>query len=139
MIFVLEDVTQIAGSTVTWSSNKIKTTNCLSSTESEYISASAAIREIEWLDNMFQFMKLPYGKVKLLVDNQPAIQLAKYSVFHPRTKHIPLHFHKIRDPVEKGLINLNYVLTHEQLADIMTKPLPKDKFNYLKDLIMVMK
>ena len=88
---------------------------------------------------MFQVIKVPYGKVKLLVDNQLAIQLAKHSVFHPRTEYITLHYHEIRDSVEKGLIGLGYVQTHEQLADVMTKPLSKDKFNYLEDLLLVMK
>lgn len=58
-------------------------------------------------------MKLPYDKVKLLVDNLPAIQLAKHPVFHPRTKYTPLHYHKIGDSVEKGLINLSYLPTQE--------------------------
>ena len=88
---------------------------------------------------MFQFMKVPYGKVELLVANQLAIQLAKHPTFHPRTKHIPLHYHKIMDSVEKGLVNIEYVPTHQQLANIMTKPLSKDKFNYLKIYNLVMK
>lgn len=101
--------TQLAGSTIARSLKKIKSTICLSSTEAEYISASNAVGGIEWV-NMFKFMMLNpilvALLVALLVDNQPASKL--HSIFHPRTKNIALHYHKIRDMVEKKLVNIEY-------------------------------
>lgn len=130
-------VTLLAGGIVTWSSKKIKTEVCLSSTEAEYISASNAVKEIEWLRNLLSFIDIKLPVTKLYVDNDPAIKLAKHPVFHPRTKHIALHYHKIRDMVVKQIVEINYVPTNEQLADIFTKALARAKFEKFRHQLLV--
>ena len=72
------------------------------------------------------------GAATLLVDNKSAIQLCKNPIFHDRSKHIETGFHFIRECVQGGKITVDYVHTGEQLADIMTKALPRPKFQELR-------
>ncbi|EOY27496.1 Uncharacterized protein TCM_029332 [Theobroma cacao] len=69
---------------------------------------------------------------KLLVDNQSAIAIARNPVQYGRTKHIRVKYHALRAAVKDGEIVLEYCNTEDQLADIFTKGLPKDKFEYLR-------
>jgi len=70
-------------------------------------------------------------------DNQRAITLAKDNKFHSQAKHINLRYHFIREAVEDKKINVNYILTEENVADIFTKALPKAKFKiFVKKLGM---
>ena len=124
-------VTRLASGIITWSSKKIKTTICLSSTEAEYIAASEAVRKIEWLNNLLEYMKIPFLPVILYVDNMPAIQVANNPVFHNKTKHIALRHHKIRRAVADGTVIIEHVSTKDQVADIMTKILPRGQFQVL--------
>jgi hypothetical protein len=73
----------------------------------------------------------------LNIDNQSAIALSKNAVFHDRSKHIELRFHFIRECVEKNRVKVQYISTSEQLADILTKPLGRDRFCELRSRIGV--
>jgi hypothetical protein len=64
-----------------------------------------------------------YTHVPLLHDSTSAISVAKNTVLHSKTKHIEVRYHLLRENVEKGKIALIHVPTHDQLADIFTKPL----------------
>ena len=64
-------------------------------------------------------------------DNNSAIALSKNHVFHKRTKHIDTRFHFIRELVNDKEICLEFCKSEDQLADIFTKPLAKDTFQYL--------
>jgi hypothetical protein len=64
-----------------------------------------------------------YTHVPLQCDNTSAISVANNLVFHSKTKHIEVRYHFLRDNVEKGKISLIHVPTHNQLADIFSKPL----------------
>jgi hypothetical protein len=74
---------------------------------------------------------------KLLVDNKSAIHLIKNPVFHDRTKHIDTRYHLIRDYVEKDVLEVDYVCTVAQLADLMTKALGRVRFLELRSRIGV--
>ena len=71
----------------------------------------------------------------LNVDNKSAISLSKNPVFHDRNKHIDLRYHFIRECVEDGRINIDYVNTANQLADILTKALGRIRFLELRGKI----
>jgi hypothetical protein len=72
-------------------------------------------------------------KVPLSCDNESAINIAYNLVQHSRTKHIEIQNHFIRDHVACGDIELAYVFTKDQLADIFTKPLDEARFGYLRN------
>ena len=74
-------------------------------------------------------------KVKLLVDNQSAITLSKNPVHHSQTKHIDTRYHFVRQCVEDKKIEIDFVRSEDQLADIFTKALGKAKFLEMRDRI----
>ncbi|GKC10196.1 retrovirus-related pol polyprotein from transposon TNT 1-94 [Tanacetum coccineum] len=74
----------------------------------------------------FQFNKIP-----LYCDNKSAIALCCNNVQHLRAKHIDVRYHFIKEQVENGVVELYFVRTEYQLADIFTKPLPRERFNFL--------
>ncbi|GJZ30702.1 hypothetical protein Tco_0575749 [Tanacetum coccineum] len=72
-----------------------------------------------------------FNKIPLYYDNRSAISLCCNNVQHSRTKHIDIRHHFIRDHVEKGVVELYFVTTDYQLADIFTKALPRERFEFL--------
>ncbi|CAL9010760.1 unnamed protein product, partial [Prunus brigantina] len=70
-------------------------------------------------------------------DNTSAITMAKNPVFHQRSKHIKRKFHFIRDAIQEGVIELLYCKGEEQIANIFSKALPKDRFSYLRSMLGV--
>lgn len=72
-------------------------------------------------------------------DNQGAITLARNPAFHARTKHISIQHHFVREKVTSGEIDLKFINTEDQIADGLTKPLAKDKFQKFRDLLGVRK
>ena len=75
------------------------------------------------------------GATKIFCDNKATISMTKNPAFHSRTKHIELRHHYIRDLVADEEIVLEYCNTDEQLADILTKALSKEKFCYFRQLL----
>jgi hypothetical protein len=71
------------------------------------------------------------------VDNNSAIALMKNPVFHGRSKHMEIKYHKIRECVERGQIVVKRVCTDEQKADALTKALSAGKFSVMKHLLGV--
>jgi hypothetical protein len=117
---------------VTWSSQKqpaVATSSC----EAEYIAAGAATQQGIWLSRLLgEMLGCKPAKFELQVDNKAAIALAKNPVHHDRSKHIDVKFHFIREHVEKGRVELVYVGTQDQLADILTKALGRVRFIELR-------
>ena len=70
-----------------------------------------------------------------MVDNQPAIALAKNPVLHDQSKHIDVKFHFLRDYVDGGQIVIEFVETGRQLANVLTKPLGRLRFTEMKKMI----
>ena len=76
-------------------------------------------------------------KIEILCDSQSAIHLTKDQMFHERTKHIDIKYHFVRDVISRGDILVKKISTHENLADMLTKPLPRIKFKHGLNLIGV--
>lgn len=122
---------------VYWSSKKQACT-ALSTTEAEYVAACEATKTAVWLSYLLQdFTGMEQQKVPIYCDNQGAVRLAYNAEFHQKTKHIPLRYHYIRDQVAEGKIEVKYVSTEDQLADIFTKALPGPKFVEMRKRIGV--
>ena len=75
----------------------------------------------------------------IFIDNKSAIQLCKNPVFHDRSKHIEVRYHYIRECVEAGTICVKHISTGEQLADILTKPLARVRFQELRTRLGMVK
>jgi reverse transcriptase-like protein len=121
----------LGSSLVSWSSRK-QSSVAQSTTEAEYVAAASCCSQLLWIVFTLRDLNLTYRHVPLLCDSTSAISVAKNPVLHSKTKHIEVRFHFLRDHVEKGDIELSYVPTHDQLADIFTKPLDQSTFNRLR-------
>ena len=75
--------------------------------------------------------------IPILRDNTSAIHISKNLVMHSKTKHIPIKFYLLREQVTEKNIKLEYVETKDQIADIFTKPLPRETFEYLRKILGV--
>ena len=83
-------------------------------------------------------MKIQESKpVNLFVDNKSAINLAKHPIDHGNNKHIETRFHFIRDKVNNGEVKLTYCKSEENIADMLTKPLKKNRFEELRNKLMI--
>ena len=118
-------------SLVSWSSKK---QNCVaaSSTEAEYITVESCCAQLLWMRQTLKDYGVTCDKVPLMCDNESAIKIAHNPVLHGNTKHIEIQYHFIQDRVEKGDIQISYVNTKNQLADIFTKPLGEARFKELR-------
>jgi hypothetical protein len=122
------------GSTmISWFSRK-QTSVALSSAEAEYMAASTASCEAIWLRKLLAgLFDQELDPTVIYCDNQSCIKLSENPVFHDRSKHIEIMYHFIRDRIQKGAVKLQYVPTDQQVADILTKPLAKGKFEAFRD------
>nr|GEV54441.1 hypothetical protein [Tanacetum cinerariifolium] len=107
--------------------------NCttMSSAEAEYMALSASYAQVMWMRTQLQDYGFNYNKIPLYCDSQSAIAISCNPVQHSRTKHIHTRYFFINEQVENGIIELYFVRTEYQLADMFTKALPKDRFKYL--------
>ncbi|GJV97206.1 hypothetical protein Tco_1548783 [Tanacetum coccineum] len=115
---------------VSWSSKKQKCT-AISSTEAEYIALSGCCDQILWMHSQLTDYGFQFNKIPLYCHNKSAIALCCNNVQHSRAKHIDVRYHFIKEQVENGIMELYFVWTELQLADIFTKPLPRERFNFL--------
>ncbi|GJW18564.1 hypothetical protein Tco_0026000 [Tanacetum coccineum] len=72
-----------------------------------------------------------FNNIHLYCNNKSAIALCCNNVRHSRAKHIDVRYHFIKEQIENGIVELYFVRTEYQLADIFTKPLPRERFNFL--------
>jgi len=122
---------------VSWSSKR-QPTVALSSCESEIMAETQAAKEAIWLSNFLgEILQQKQVAVVIHCDNQGAIALAQDDRFHARSKHIHMRHKWIQEAVAEDLVDLKYVPTAKQLADGLTKPLPRDKFEFFRASIGV--
>ena len=92
--------------------------------------------QVVWLRRLLgELIGVEARPTALMVDNQPAIAIAKNLVLHDRSKHIDVKFHFLRDCVDGGQIIIEFVETGRQLVDVLTKPLGRLRFTDLKKMI----
>ena len=134
-----------AGCPIIWSS-KMQNTIALSTTEAEYTALSTSMRDIIYLLNLvdeFQThdihlpnTKQPHVTCRVFEDNVGAMELANNPKLRPRTKHLAVQLHHFRQYILNKRVTVERVATKHQLADIFTKPLPRDAFEYLRSRIL---
>jgi hypothetical protein len=117
-----------AGGAITWKSKK-QSIVALSSTEAEYVALAEAGREACWLRNLYGELGFTQTTPTIIrADNEGSIAMAGGIQFHPRSKHIKLRHHWIRDLVADDTVQINACRDPQQTADVLTKALPKPKF-----------
>ncbi|GJY88475.1 retrovirus-related pol polyprotein from transposon TNT 1-94 [Tanacetum coccineum] len=114
-----------------WFSKK-QTALAISTTEAEYVSARKACQQALWMKQALIDYDVRLDDVPIMCDNKGAIDLSKNPVQHSRTKHIEIRHHFLRDNVQKGHISIEKVPSVDNIADILTKPLKRESFNYLR-------
>ncbi|GJT71347.1 retrovirus-related pol polyprotein from transposon TNT 1-94 [Tanacetum coccineum] len=115
---------------VSWSSKKQDCTS-MSSAEAEYVSLSACCAQVLWLRTQLTDYGFYFDKIPMYCDSKAAIAISCNPVQHSCTKHIDVRYHFIKEQVEKGIVELFFVETEYQLADLFTKALSEDRYKYL--------
>ena len=124
------------GSPISWASKK-QPLIARSSMESELIAGSFTSIEGTWLIRLAKDFKHDLAPIHLHTDNQPFIFYSKNDISNTRTKHIDTHYHYTCDQISKGNIELSYISTPDNLADILTKPLSLRKHTSLLERLGV--
>ncbi|GAB2289900.1 hypothetical protein Dimus_038074 [Dionaea muscipula] len=123
------------GIAFTWVS-KLQPIVTLSYSESEYVAAASSVIHCLWLRQLLRELEMEHLQPTVVrVDNQSAIAIAKNPVYHDRSKHIDVRFHILREAIARGDVELAYVRTQYQLADLMTKALGYQSFARLRGLL----
>jgi hypothetical protein len=118
------------GGAVSWACKKQEIVS-LSTTESEYIAATHAVKEALWLHSLLSQIFGPYrDATTLFSDNQSAIALTQDHQYHARMKHIDVRFHFICWVITDGKLKLIYCPTDDMVVDTLTKALPSAKTKY---------
>ena len=133
-----------AGCPICWKS-QLQPHIALSSSESEYIGLSSALREaipiMNLLTEMAHHQLLPSPAqttihCKVFEDNIGALEMAREHKFRPRTKHMHIKYHHFRSYVDSKQISIHHIGTDDQYADILTKPLPYHTFSRHRKTMM---
>ena len=115
---------------MSWTSKK-QTSVSTSTVEVEYMAAASCCAQILWMKNQLLDYGVKYEKTPIFCDNTSAILITQNPVIYSRTKHIDVRYHFIRDHIEKENVELHFIPTENQLADIFTKPLDDRTFKRL--------
>eukprot|EP00253_Pinus_taeda_P031608 PITA_31608 len=118
--------------------NKKQSSIALSTTEAEYVAAAYCCTQLLWMMQTLQDFQITCTPlISILCDNTSAISISKNPIMHSKTKHIPIKYHFLREQVLEQKVKLEYVPSKEQVVDILTKPLPRETFEYLRQKLGV--
>jgi hypothetical protein len=124
-------------SLVSWASKK-QNSVALSTAEAVYVVVGHYRAQLLRMRQTLRDYGYKLSKVSLLCDNESAIHMVDNPVEHSRTKHIDIRYHFLRDHQQRGDIEIAYVSTHNQLADIFTKPLDEKTFSKLRNELNIL-
>ena len=120
----------LGGAAIAWASRKQQSV-ALSATEAEYIASSAAAQEAIYLQNLLNEIGIVQKKPTIIFqDNKGSIAMARNFMTTQRSKHIEIRYHFIRECIEKEMINVEYLSTQDQLADIFTKAIGRNVLDH---------
>jgi hypothetical protein len=121
------------------SASKSQQVVALSSAEAEYIAITETGKSGLYILKLIEEVLLlqPLKPITIFTDNKAAIEISKTTKYGGRTKHIQIKYHKIREWITAGIFNMEYVSTEMMLADALTKPLARNKFNQFRDLLHI--
>ncbi|GJX26353.1 hypothetical protein Tco_0232649 [Tanacetum coccineum] len=105
--------------------------------EAEYITLSGYCAQVLWVRSQLTNYGLGFNKIPMYCDNKSAIALCCNNVQHSRSKHINIRYHFIKEQVENGVVELYFVRTEYQLADIFTKALCRERIKFLIDKLRI--
>jgi len=127
-----------------WKS-KMQPLIALSTTEEEYIALSSALREVIGIIHLLEELEqqgfhthnvTPKITCKTFEDNMSCIKIATSHRIRPRTKHLSLRLHHFRTHVVNKMITIDHIHTKDQIANILTKPLPRVQFSKICEQLM---
>ncbi|KAJ9542282.1 hypothetical protein OSB04_028788 [Centaurea solstitialis] len=118
----------LGGKLVSWTSKKQNSVST-STAEAEYVAAGSCCVQVLWIRNQLLDYGFQLSKIPIYCDNTSAIAIATNPVLHSKTKHIEIRYHFIRDHVMNGHVELHFVPTEYQLADLFTKLLDENSTN----------
>eukprot|EP00253_Pinus_taeda_P030574 PITA_30574 len=122
---------------VSWFSKKQRSI-ALSTAEAKYVAATSCCTQLLWMMQTLQDLQITCTPpIFIFCDNTSAISISKNLVMHSKTKHIPIKYHFLREQVLEQKVKLEYVPYKEQIVDILTKPLPRETFEYLRQKLEV--
>jgi hypothetical protein len=125
-------VFMLNGGAISWQSCKQRTV-ALSTAEAEYISLAEAVKEAVWLRKLLKDFGVTQKEPTCIYeDNQSCIAITQNPVFHPRTKHIDIKYHFTREMIKRSEVQIIYCPTEMMIADCLTKPCGKNKFEYCR-------
>lgn len=127
-------IIKVFGNTIFWKSQKQKTVS-RASTHAEYYALADCVEEVLQIKGVLSDIGIDTNCIKIFEDNTGAIALSKSGKFCKNSKHIDVSYHFVHDFEKKGLINVCKIHTDDQIADILTKSLSREKFEKLRHLL----
>ncbi|KAJ9546994.1 hypothetical protein OSB04_019537 [Centaurea solstitialis] len=110
-----------------------KKQNCVSTStaEAEYVAAANCCSQALWMQTQLHDYGYTFDKIPILCDSKSAIAISVNPVQHSKTKHINIRYHFLKHHVEEGNVEMHFVSTEYQLADLFTTALDEKRFNFL--------
>jgi len=96
------------------------------------MSATQACKEAIWIQRLMEELGHKQQKIIIYCDSESALHIARNPTFHSRTKHIGVQYHFVREVVEVGNVDMQKIHTKDNLADVMTKPINTNKFEWCR-------
>jgi len=130
-------VIKLFGNVIDWKSRKQK---CITkaSTYAEYVALSEVVSEIKYIRELVKIFDIEIKEpIKIYEDNSGAINIANNGNFTKNSKHIEIHYHFVHESVKEKLIDVQKIDSNENVADIFTKALSKEKFEKFRSNLNV--